>query len=52
MGSAAFSGAYRGAFIVLGIAALLSVVGLVFKERIQAFMAKFLHRPPKDGSEL
>jgi Uncharacterized conserved protein len=45
MGNAAYSGAYLGAMIVLTSAALLFVLGLFFRERIQAIMAKILHRP-------
>ena len=45
MGSAAFSGAYRGAIIVLAVASVLFLLGLVFKERIQAFLAKRLGGP-------
>lgn len=39
MGSAAYSGGYPGALIVLALAAALFFIGLVFKERIQAFIA-------------
>jgi uncharacterized membrane protein YdjX (TVP38/TMEM64 family) len=51
MGSAAYSGAYRGAIIVLAIAALLFVLGLVFKEKIQEGIGRLLHRPPKGGGK-
>jgi uncharacterized membrane protein YdjX (TVP38/TMEM64 family) len=44
MGSAAWSGAWGGAIAVLAVAAVLFVLGLVFRERIQAFMARLLHR--------
>jgi uncharacterized membrane protein YdjX (TVP38/TMEM64 family) len=47
MGSAAYSGAYRGAIIVLSVAAVLFVLGLVFKEKIQAAIARLLKR--RDG---
>ena len=46
MGSAAYTGAWKGAVIVLVIAAALFVLGLVFRERIQAFMARLLHKSP------
>jgi len=45
MGSAAYAGAYRGAITVLAIAAALFVFGLVFRDRIEAFVARLLHRP-------
>jgi uncharacterized membrane protein YdjX (TVP38/TMEM64 family) len=45
MGSAAYSGAYRGAIIVLAIAAALFALGLIFKERIQDFIARLLRKP-------
>jgi uncharacterized membrane protein YdjX (TVP38/TMEM64 family) len=45
MGSAAYSGAYRGAMIVLAIAAGLFALGLIFKERIQDFIARLLRKP-------
>jgi uncharacterized membrane protein YdjX (TVP38/TMEM64 family) len=45
MGSAAYAGAYRGAIVVLVVATGLFVLGLVFRERIQAFVARLLHRP-------
>jgi uncharacterized membrane protein YdjX (TVP38/TMEM64 family) len=44
MGSAAYSGAYRGAIIVLAIAGLLFVLGLIFKERIQEGIGRLLRR--------
>jgi uncharacterized membrane protein YdjX (TVP38/TMEM64 family) len=44
MGSAAYSGAWRAAIVVLAVAAALFVLGLVFGERIQAFVARLLHR--------
>jgi uncharacterized membrane protein YdjX (TVP38/TMEM64 family) len=44
MGSAAFAGAYRGAVIVLAVAALLFVLGLVFKGKIQDAVARILSR--------
>jgi uncharacterized membrane protein YdjX (TVP38/TMEM64 family) len=44
MGSAAWSGAWRGAIVVLVLAAVLFVLGLAFRERIQAFIARLLHR--------
>jgi len=44
MGSAAYSGAYRGAIIVLVAASLLFILGLAFKERIQGFIARLLGR--------
>ena len=46
MGSAAYTGAWHGAAIVLVIAAALFVLGLVFRERIQAFVARLLHKSP------
>jgi uncharacterized membrane protein YdjX (TVP38/TMEM64 family) len=49
MGSAAYSGSYRGAIIVLSAAAVLFVLGLVFKERIQAFVARLLRRGDGPG---
>ncbi len=49
MGSAAYSGAYRGAIGVLVVAATLFVLGLAFKERILRVIGRLLHRPPKDG---
>jgi uncharacterized membrane protein YdjX (TVP38/TMEM64 family) len=42
MGSAAFSGAYRAAIAVLVVAAALFFLGLIFKDRIQAFVARVL----------
>jgi uncharacterized membrane protein YdjX (TVP38/TMEM64 family) len=45
MGSAAYSGAYRGAIVVLATAAALFVLGLLFREKIQAFIARLLHGP-------
>jgi uncharacterized membrane protein YdjX (TVP38/TMEM64 family) len=50
MGSAAYSGAYRGAIIVLVAASLLFVLGLAFKERIQGLIARLLRQredPPR-----
>lgn len=47
MGSAAYSGAFRGAVIVLIVAAALFAVGLFFKEKIQELIAKLLRRRPK-----
>ena len=47
IGSAAYSGAYRGAIVVLVIAAALFALGLFFKERIQGLIAKLLRRPPE-----
>jgi uncharacterized membrane protein YdjX (TVP38/TMEM64 family) len=44
MGSAAYSGAYRGAIVVLAIAAALFALGLIFKERIQDFVARLVRR--------
>jgi uncharacterized membrane protein YdjX (TVP38/TMEM64 family) len=45
MGSAAYSGAYRGAIIVFAIAAALFALGLIFKERIRDFIARLLRKP-------
>lgn len=42
MGSAAYSGSYRAALLVLAIASVLFFVGLFFKERIQDFVARLL----------
>jgi uncharacterized membrane protein YdjX (TVP38/TMEM64 family) len=42
MGSAAYSGSYRLALLVLVVAGLFFVLGLVFKERIQEFVTKVL----------
>jgi uncharacterized membrane protein YdjX (TVP38/TMEM64 family) len=42
MGSAAYSGSYRAALLVLAIASVLFFVGLFFKERIQDFLARLL----------
>jgi len=42
MGSAAYSGSYRSVIIILIVAGFLFVLGLVFKERIQEFVAKVL----------
>ncbi len=42
MGSAAYSGAYRGAIVVAAIALALFVLGLAFRERIQTFVARLL----------
>jgi uncharacterized membrane protein YdjX (TVP38/TMEM64 family) len=42
MGSAAYAGSYRGAFIVLAVAAALFALGLIFRERIQGFIARLL----------
>lgn len=44
MGSATYSGSFRGAIIVLAIAAILFALGLAFKERILAFIAKLIGR--------
>lgn len=44
MGSAAYSGAYRGAILVLAIAAALFALGLIFKEGIQSFIVRLLRR--------
>jgi Uncharacterized conserved protein len=49
MGSAAYSGSYRSAMIVLAVAALLFFVGLAFKDHIQTGVARFLDRRGKDG---
>jgi uncharacterized membrane protein YdjX (TVP38/TMEM64 family) len=51
MGSAAYSGAYRSAIIVLAIAAVLFIVGLIFKERIQDFIGKLTARRGEDGKD-
>jgi uncharacterized membrane protein YdjX (TVP38/TMEM64 family) len=42
MGSAAYSGALGPALVVLGVAAALFVLGLVFKDRIQALVARIV----------
>ena len=44
MGSAAFDRDYRAALVVLGIASLLFVLGLLFKKRIEGFVAGLLRR--------
>jgi uncharacterized membrane protein YdjX (TVP38/TMEM64 family) len=44
MGSATQAGGYRGALVMLGIASLLFVLGLVFKERIEGWVEGLLHR--------
>jgi uncharacterized membrane protein YdjX (TVP38/TMEM64 family) len=44
MGSAAYSGSWRGAIVVLVAAVLLFGLGLAFKERIQALIARILNR--------
>jgi uncharacterized membrane protein YdjX (TVP38/TMEM64 family) len=44
MGSAAYTGAYRSAIVVLVIAAALFALGLVFKERIQDLVARLVKR--------
>jgi phosphoglycolate phosphatase/pyrophosphatase PpaX len=46
MGSAAFAGAWRGAIIVLVVAAALFALGLAFRERIQTFVSRLLHKSP------
>jgi hypothetical protein len=51
LGSAAYSGAYRGALVVLGVAAVLFIVGLAFKERIQAFIERLLSGKDGDGKQ-
>jgi uncharacterized membrane protein YdjX (TVP38/TMEM64 family) len=48
MGSAAFSGSYRGMIVVSAIAALLFVVGVIFKDKIQAFLAGLLRGKDAD----
>ena len=49
MGSAAYSGAYRGAIIVLAIAVALFALGLAFKDKVLAFIARLLHGRDGDG---
>jgi uncharacterized membrane protein YdjX (TVP38/TMEM64 family) len=49
MGSAAYSGAYRGAIIVLAVAAALFVLGLVFKDKIQEGIGRLLRRGKGPG---
>jgi uncharacterized membrane protein YdjX (TVP38/TMEM64 family) len=44
MGSATRDGSYTGALVVLGVASVLFVLGLVFKDRIEAFVERILHR--------
>jgi uncharacterized membrane protein YdjX (TVP38/TMEM64 family) len=44
MGSAAFSGAWRGAIAVLAVAAALFALGLIFRERIQEGIGRLLRR--------
>jgi uncharacterized membrane protein YdjX (TVP38/TMEM64 family) len=44
MGSAAYSGAYRSAIVVLVIAASLFALGLIFKEGIQNLISRLLRR--------
>jgi uncharacterized membrane protein YdjX (TVP38/TMEM64 family) len=52
MGSAAYSGAWRGAIVVLAIAAALFVLGLVFRDKIQEGIGRLVGRRkggPRDG---
>ncbi|HUW40379.1 MAG TPA: TVP38/TMEM64 family protein [Rectinemataceae bacterium] len=44
IGSAAYDQDYRTALVVLIVASLLFLGGLVFKERIEAFLARLFHR--------
>ena len=44
MGSATQAGGYRGALVMLGIASLLFILGLAFKERIEGWVEGLLHR--------
>lgn len=48
MGSATYSGSYRGAILVLAVAAILFALGLAFKERILALIAKALGRDERE----
>ena len=45
MGSAAYTGAYRSAIIVLAVAAALFALGLAFKGKIQELIARLLRKP-------
>lgn len=44
MGSATQAGGYRGALVMLGVASLLFILGLAFKERIEGWVESLLHR--------
>jgi uncharacterized membrane protein YdjX (TVP38/TMEM64 family) len=49
MGSAARDKAYGAAIVVFTVAALLFCLGLFFKDRIEARIARWLHRGGKEG---
>jgi uncharacterized membrane protein YdjX (TVP38/TMEM64 family) len=49
MGGAAFAGQWGAAFIVLGAAAVLFALGVIFKNRITALLARILHKRPEGG---
>lgn len=51
MGGAAYAGKWGAAFIVLGAAAVLFALGVIFKDRIQGFIARILRKPPEGGPE-
>jgi uncharacterized membrane protein YdjX (TVP38/TMEM64 family) len=51
MGGAAYAGKWGSALVVLGVAAVLFALGVIFKDRIQALVARVLRRPPPDGPE-
>jgi uncharacterized membrane protein YdjX (TVP38/TMEM64 family) len=50
IGGAAFAGSWGAAFIVLGAAAVLFALGVIFKDRIQGFIARVLRKPPEGGA--
>jgi uncharacterized membrane protein YdjX (TVP38/TMEM64 family) len=51
MGSAAFEGDYKTAIAILALASVLFLAGLLFKERIQEFLGRILHRESKSGGK-
>jgi Uncharacterized conserved protein len=49
MGSAAYSGSYRAALVVLVLAAVLFALGFIFKDRINGFIARITRRGDDRG---
>jgi len=51
MGGAAYAGEWRAAFVVLGVAAVLFALGVIFKDKVQALIARVVHRKPEGDSK-
>jgi uncharacterized membrane protein YdjX (TVP38/TMEM64 family) len=51
MGGAAYAGRWGAAIVVLAVAGILFALGILFKGRIQALLARVLHKPHEDGPE-